>query len=238
MLLDISQNALPQYALQGSGLNVACSLADELDTKLLALLLVTKQASFPDDLRGYKLQVYNWAHDVRNRLHFISLAALHAGNTGALEEFSSIYGECQSFRTVMCDDPASFMFPDVLVAVQGLAITKTTESSAAPVADHTQGTVEMWAQNQTQGGDVLIDGAVPTNKTDLILLEAVEKILSLRQGDSLPSPSSSEMMGGPTDNEHTTNTPSTWKGNVKMYFDFEPPQPIPEPITPAEFATY
>ena len=48
MLLDVTRNAFPHYALQGSGLNVACSLADELDTKLLALLLYVKLAEFID----------------------------------------------------------------------------------------------------------------------------------------------------------------------------------------------
>ncbi|KAL9091700.1 MAG: hypothetical protein Q9165_004776 [Trypethelium subeluteriae] len=96
----------------------------------------------------------------------------------------------------------------------------------------------MWAQDQTQGGDVLTDSAVLTNKADLVLLDAVEKILGLRQGDPLPPPSTGELIGGPTDDEHTTNTPSIWKGNVTMYFDFEPTRPIPEPITPAEFASY
>ena len=44
MLLGIGQNAFPRYALRKSSLNMACSLADELDTKLLILLLCVQTA--------------------------------------------------------------------------------------------------------------------------------------------------------------------------------------------------
>ena len=166
MLLDVSKHTFAQYALQGSGLNVACYLADELDTKLLTLLLyvksakfttlhflsrfifecvgkaikekaltyflilfisVAKQTTFPDDLYEYKLNLYNWAHDVRNKLHSIPLYALHLGTNSALQTFCSIYDECQGLRTEVCNDSVSSMFPAVNAAAQALGNNKNKE---------------------------------------------------------------------------------------------------------------
>lgn len=92
----------------------------------------------------------------------------------------------------------------------------------------------MWIQ--AQGGEGHIHRPTATKKADQVLLDAVEKVQRLQQ-TPLPSPSSSQMVGGFKDDEANTNVQSTFKGTrgyMETGLDIEPTRPIPEPITPSE----
>ncbi|KAI9664998.1 MAG: hypothetical protein M1821_006446 [Bathelium mastoideum] len=136
-------------------------------------------------------------------------------------------------RTEVCNDPVAFVCPDIKVAVQALALTVHPGSPALHAVDRGQNEDQLRGQTDRQHKIGHGNGTIATKEANQALLEAVEKIQ--QQKARLPSPSFSEITGGPGADETATNVRHPRRRDIATDFDAEPIRPVPEPITPPDF---
>ncbi|KAI9700565.1 MAG: hypothetical protein M1820_006719 [Bogoriella megaspora] len=232
--------------------STAYNLAHELDARLLQLLFTINQAKLQANESEYNDRLYNWADDARRRLLGISASKLKAGEGRALQDFCSVYDECQDVRKAVCNDQSSLVYAKVYQAVRELALTLVPSwggsgsvcSDIELFGDHMKwplvpgpdvvdkGSATLLAQN---GQDIHQESASIKEVHEISLkdLELYQDLKKDTSASTSPTSLFPDLGGGPIDVTAKANIarPRTWK-KTGVEIDFEPRRPTPEPFTP------